>query len=98
MNKHALTLLVALATAGVSLLACAGGASESTRPGGPAAKAWVTTGDQSRLLAPDGSVSGFGTAPPLAANIDVDAATRYQTMAGFGAAITDASAWLITSA
>lgn len=96
MNKHALTLLVALATAGVSLLACAGGASESARPGGPAAKAWVTTGDQTRLLAPDGTVSGFGTAQPLAVNIDVDAATRYQTMAGFGAAITDASAWLIT--
>ncbi|MBP6338711.1 MAG: hypothetical protein KA375_14015 [Vitreoscilla sp.] len=97
MNKHALALLVALTTAGVSLLACAGGGSEAPRAGGPAAQAWVTTADRTRLLALDGASPSFGAVQPLAANIEVDAATRYQTMAGFGAAITDASAWLITN-
>jgi glucosylceramidase len=37
----------------------------------------------------------FGTAAVVASNIDVDATTRYQTMVGFGAAITDASAWVM---
>ncbi|HEV8401035.1 MAG TPA: glycoside hydrolase family 30 beta sandwich domain-containing protein [Gemmatimonadales bacterium] len=55
---------------------------------------WLTTGDRAKLLArepdvrfTDGSGSGFG--------ITVDTATVYQEIVGFGAAITDASAWLI---
>jgi glucosylceramidase len=57
-------------------------------------QAWVTTGDQSRLLAraPD---AVFGSARPGPVVIDVDPATAYQAMAGFGASITDASALLI---
>ncbi|MDH4288847.1 MAG: glycosyl hydrolase, partial [Aquincola sp.] len=55
---------------------------------------WLTTGDRTRLLAPEARLD-FADRPPLAANIDVDDARRYQKMAGFGAAITDASAWLI---
>lgn len=57
-------------------------------------RAWVTTGDQARLLArePD---AAFGSGAPQPLVIDVDPATRYQEIAGFGAAITDASAWLI---
>ncbi|RJG27321.1 glycoside hydrolase family 30 protein [Massilia cavernae] len=57
-------------------------------------QAWVTTGDQARLLAraPD---AWFGRATPAAIVIDVDPTQRYQEMVGFGAAITDASAWLI---
>ncbi|HEY1090303.1 MAG TPA: glycoside hydrolase family 30 beta sandwich domain-containing protein [Burkholderiaceae bacterium] len=59
------------------------------------AQAWVTSGDQAKLLARE-PLQAFGaTAKPLSVNIDVDASQRYQTMAGFGAAISDASAWLI---
>lgn len=57
--------------------------------------AWVTTGDQSRLLTPSAPAQ-FGRARLAATVIEVDPTQRYQQMAGFGAAITDASAQLIT--
>lgn len=59
-------------------------------------QAWVTTGDQARLLSAEKGAS-FGSAKPAKIVIDVDPAIRYQVMAGFGAAITDASAYLIQS-
>lgn len=92
--KH---LLATLLAACASVTACAGGGTEPPRASGPATQVWVTTADRSRLLAPDAQAPAFGNGGPLAANIDVDASTRYQTMAGFGAAITDASAWLIVN-
>ena len=56
---------------------------------------WLTKGDQSQLLAQQtdvllepGSGSGGYT-------INVDAGTTYQTIEGFGAALTDSSAWLM---
>jgi glucosylceramidase len=57
-------------------------------------EAWITTGDQSKLLA-RGKDAAFGAARRAKVVIEVDPATRYQEMAGFGAAITDASAYLI---
>jgi glucosylceramidase len=57
---------------------------------------WVTTADRSQQLAHATDVAlGRATAAP--ATIEIDTARRYQTMIGFGAAITDASAWLIRS-
>lgn len=58
------------------------------------AQAWITTGDQRMLLARQAPVT-FDEGAPAAIVIDVDPATQYQEMQGFGAAITDASAWLI---
>jgi len=65
-------------------------------PASRAVEAWVTTGDKTKLLArapnvrfTDGEQNGVPT------RIDVDTAIAYQEMVGFGAAITDASAWLI---
>lgn len=55
---------------------------------------WVTTTDRTRLLAREPDVF-FGPYQPGTINIDVDAGRRYQEMIGFGASITDASAWLI---
>lgn len=72
------------------LAGCAG--NPAAVPG--AVQAWVTTGDQSRLLS-RGHDAVFGAATPAAIVIEVDPATRYQTMTGFGASITDASAILI---
>lgn len=86
---HALLLAASLVTAcgsGVGLVPPA--------TTGPAVEAWVTTGDKTKLLAREDGIA-FGDRVPLARTIDVDASQRYQTMAGFGAAITDASAWLI---
>ncbi len=61
---------------------------------GPAVEAWVTSGDKTRLLARETGLA-FSAHVPLAAVIEVDASQRYQTMVGFGASITDASAWLM---
>lgn len=57
-------------------------------------QAWVTTADQTRLLAREPDML-LRSQAPLATHIDVDPGRRYQEMVGFGAAITDASAWLI---
>lgn len=63
----------------------------STRAG-----VWITTADRSQMLASQpalvfGSEDGTAGLPVIA----VDPAERHQSMVGFGAAITDASAWLI---
>jgi len=62
----------------------------------PKLRAWTTTGDKSQLLAAQ-PWSAPVTAEAVAGLrvIAVDAKERHQTMVGFGAAITDASAWLI---
>lgn len=62
----------------------------------PKLRAWVTTGDKSQLLtaqAPSEVVAADAVAglPVIA----VDTKERHQSIVGFGAAITDASAWLI---
>jgi glucosylceramidase len=55
---------------------------------------WLTTTDRRKQLARETDVV-FHDARGASATIDIDASKRYQTMVGFGAAITDASAWLI---
>jgi glucosylceramidase len=59
------------------------------------AQVWLTTADQTRLLArqPDVLIGSGSNASPVV--IDVDDRTSYQEMIGFGAAMTDASAYLI---
>lgn len=79
----------------VSQAACgAGGGTASTPADGIAAKVWLTTGDRAHLLAqqPDVHFLAQGVERDV---IDVDARVRFQEMVGFGASITDASAWLI---
>ncbi|CAN7227378.1 glycosyl hydrolase [Pseudoduganella sp. LjRoot289] len=72
---------------------------------------WLTTGDQTQLLRrqPDAQLAtlprpltpwsqGVETAGSLAAGpltITVDSGRRHQQMAGFGAALSDSSAWLL---
>ena len=61
-----------------------------------AVEAWVTTADKSKLLARTPNVPlARGEQQGIATTIEVDTAITYQEMVGFGAAITDASAWLI---
>ena len=60
--------------------------------------AWVTTGDQTRLLSPDSDlylVSETARSTTAIPVIDVDESRTYQQMIGFGAAMSDASAYLI---
>jgi glucosylceramidase len=58
--------------------------------------AWVTTGDQSRRLAREPDLhftrSAIDSATPV---IDVDYSKQFQSIVGWGAAMTDASAFLI---
>lgn len=70
------------------------GVCQPTPATGATVQAWVTRADQSLLLA-RAADTAFSTSAPADINIDVDASVRYQSMVGFGAAITDASAWLI---
>ncbi|ATY34037.1 glycoside hydrolase family 30 protein [Sphingomonas psychrotolerans] len=66
------------------------------RPGAAPAtvEVWLTTPDKTALLSPQASLPLETGAPPPEA-LMVDPARRYQRMVGFGASITDASAWLI---
>lgn len=99
MNKVYRMRAVAASLSLVGLLGgCGAGVTLQVTPAdagsGPAVEAWTTTGDKTRLLARETGLA-FGGARPLPFTIEVDANRRYQTMAGFGASITDASAWLI---
>ena len=57
-------------------------------------QAWVTTADRARLLARESGLT-FATRAERTNRIDVDADRSYQSIVGYGAAVTDASAWLI---
>ena len=62
----------------------------------PTATVWVTTGDQSKLLA-RGSDLYFSTTRPESGLpvIDVDPSRTFQSVVGWGAAMSDATAYLI---
>jgi glucosylceramidase len=66
---------------------------QSARPA--AVQVWVTTGDQSKLLSPQPDIGFSHDIPPAIQTIDVDDSRIFQKMIGFGAAMTDASAYLI---
>jgi glucosylceramidase len=56
---------------------------------------WLTRGDQSSLLAPQANRAFSSGNGSHSTKITIDPQTYYQTIDGFGAAITDSSAWLI---
>lgn len=78
----------------LTLSACATAAPKQS-PTAPV-QAWLTTADGASRLAPVEVVAGDEAAPAVA--IEVDTGSRGQAMVGFGASITDASAWLFTHA
>ena len=64
-------------------------------PAAPGAvSVWLTTFDHAKALSPMPSTT-FAARSPLPIHIEIEPERRYQRMLGFGAAITDASAWLI---
>lgn len=69
-------------------------AASPVRPIMPAVEVWLSTADHRLKLAPQPDID---TRPQDAspADIVIDVGTRYQTMTGFGAAMTDSSAWLL---
>ena len=56
---------------------------------------WITNGDGSALLAQQASTLPFGTTANTNYNIEIDSATSYQTIDGFGYTLTGSSAQLI---
>lgn len=56
---------------------------------------YLTKGDQSSLLQKQTTVLSFGTSTNVFPNIDVDSATSFQTVDGFGYTLTGGSAQLI---
>ena len=97
--KHPSPLRRLAFTAALACLTSACGTSATIASGtadaiAPRVQAWVTTADQSQLLARNSDLA-LGSPAPASLHIEVDTTQRFQRMAGFGAAITDASAWLI---
>jgi len=75
---------------------CLGGCAGVPQPAPAAtARVWMTSGDRSRLLSEQPALVFRAAAGADGPVIAVDPAVQYQTMVGFGAAVTDASAWLI---
>ena len=83
-------LCTTLATASATTLAAAG----TPAPAPVSAHVWVTTPDGTDKLTDLGTVA-FGSAMPSAPTIVVDPTLTYQTMQGFGGAITDSSATVL---
>ena len=85
-------LVLALLT---SLVACAPLAAQAVP--GMQAEAWVTTNDRRLELAHDvlPQASAQAAAHDAQTIINIEANQRYQRMVGFGAALTDSSAWLL---
>ncbi|MFZ5669424.1 MAG: glycoside hydrolase family 30 protein [Pseudomonadota bacterium] len=81
--------LMLTACASIGVLDWPGRGTGETQPA-----AWATTADGARRLAA-WPVSGWGEADPDTVTLRVDPTVRYQRVSGFGAAITDSSAWLI---
>jgi glucosylceramidase len=97
LDRHGLALVAVLSWTGCSHSSTGTNPSDTTSSTntGPVAQAWVTTGDQARVFSQEPSISiGTGT-DTTATVLTVDASTTYQTMVGFGGAMTDASAYLI---
>lgn len=95
-RRAALPWIAALALLGACSGAPQAPVSAASDPA-PRIEAWVTTSDHRLALSPatvtriDDAAVHAGTE----ADIDVDPGKRYQRMLGFGASLTDASAWLL---
>jgi glucosylceramidase len=79
----------------VAALAASGAITSQAVAAAPSAHVWVTTPDGAQKMRDDGSVE-FRPGGSALETITVDPSRRYQTMDGFGAAITDSSAHVLT--
>ncbi len=68
----------------------------TTRGTGPKVQAWLTTSDGSSQLTPQPNLT-FGSSSGNSSTITVNESQTFQQMTGFGAAVTDSSAWLIST-
>jgi glucosylceramidase len=79
------------------LSSCFGSPGTTTnRATGPIVRVWLTTSDGSSHLTAQPNIT-FGSNTSKTSTIHVDESQTFQQMIGFGAAVTDSSAWLIYS-
>jgi len=71
-----------------------GSNNDSNNSSGATISSWITKGDRSALLQKQADIH-FGTASNTYQNIDVDSTQTFQTIDGFGYALTGGSAYLI---
>src|SRR6185312_5967605 len=64
-------------------------------PTGPAVELWLSTQDRRLRLARQPDIPISVSPPTGAADIVIDTSRTFQSIVGFGAAMTDSSAWLI---
>ena len=83
------TILVMAITLFTSLLA------QPALAAGETVSVWVTTADQSKLLQQQANVTFAADSGSNPTTIDINEATTYQTMDGFGASLSDSSAWAL---
>lgn len=95
-RRHLALALHALAWLGLATVSATAGAApaSSNDTDDPRVGVWLTTHDHRQALSPLAPAK-FVREEPLPIDIAIDADQRYQEMVGFGAAITDSSAWLI---
>jgi glucosylceramidase len=93
-NIASTTTLEAIATATGDTQSATASAVYTIGPAGIPVNVYLTTHDQTNLLAPQTAVS-FSTAAAASNQILVDEAQQYQTMEGFGAAFTDSACYLL---
>jgi glucosylceramidase len=92
----AISLGTAVAAIGATTAASVGAAAADGRGSAPvAAHVWVTTPDGTDKMADLGTVP-FSAAATTAPTVVVDPTLKYQTMQGFGGAITDSSAAVLS--
>lgn len=84
-----------LMSLGLTACGATGGAAAGPAPIVGRVDAWVTQGDRSRLLSRDVEGPAWRADDGSAADVVVDDSVRHQRIVGFGASITDASAWLL---
>jgi glucosylceramidase len=90
-----------LAFGGVAALVACSCSAPRTRvprdvdPAARGVEVYVTTGDRSQLLQRQNDLRADGADSTAATTIRVDPNDRMQEMVGFGASLTDASAWLL---
>jgi glucosylceramidase len=70
------------------------GNTTSTGPMGPALSSWISNGDKSALLQKQND-QNFATVSNTSSTIEVDTAQTFQTVDGFGYALTGGSAYVI---
>lgn len=84
-----------LAVAGLVAVLGAAACAAAPGPADRSVRTWVTSGDRTRLLAEQATLTFHAAVPTDRPVISVDPGRRFQSVVGFGAAVTDASAWLI---